>query len=283
MPISVANTLDGLLRRHFARTGEGRREVTQTIYFTNQDLAGKRGETVRARRYEAKPFGGFALNGNCAFVFEVKKEEPDQQFAKEWSLLSLAQIREKMASPAVRTELGGDQTARPLDRLVASQYERSHFVPKDSDGRLRITVDRNLSFWQIGPDGETAHLRSEPAQIVEIKYDNPDILLARNMSEFLTGFFDLHPQITVPKRSLALNFLKWGDKRKLPRLVKPEAVEIEAKFMVEAADPFRVLQSIKNKLREGQGGFFVSPEVPWTASKDEAVMYAASAIWLRWI
>lgn len=175
----------GLLRMHPAGFREiYRARVVNNLYLDTANLdaywdnlggIGRRSK-IRVRFY------GDAVPGPLRPQLELKHKR-DYLRLKEVTALSEVQgggeIVEPLLAAATDAQLPGRARSVLLNTrpVLLNHYRRRYFL--SADGRLRATVDWDLGFRQVYPDGRCGPLFTEHHAVFELKYELGDDDLAR--------------------------------------------------------------------------------------------------------
>lgn len=275
IPVSATGKFIDFLNSFLKRKQFSSGGITQTLYFLNKDLSNPQGNTLRARRYDAVSLETQPLRADMPFNLEVKRWSIGREKTRDKTTLSLpfGEIKEKLASSPIFPigKEGKLVSFDPVYPVIAVEYNRQHFVWGDF---LRLTLDQNIRYWDIhSQDNQASLLGAEPGVIVEVKY-GPQWLSSPLMMPFLENFFGFHPQVTVSKRSLALNLIRKIAKGNSPALAKIKNKELELKFNVLYGDVFLLLQRIKDLFRVQKEVYTIGNN-GWTISKNGVMLYVS--------
>jgi hypothetical protein len=228
--------------------------VTHTMYFLDDEHSLSMGTSFKARRYLTCFSDTLDLGKLQEVVYrcEVKKQVrlQDHEFREK---IDGGDLTLRNAESFMRAE--GGFHARPY---LAVEYHRVHFVKKEQQERIRVTVDTQAHFWffpfrqSMGiPVGDNA-----AAEVirVEIKFD-PNAAEEVGLGKFLEAIAAMGALPAISKKAEGLNFVKWWHDRKYapPGMVNELGeCEIEAKFSLEGFD-FDALLARLRMFAQGSG------------------------------
>ncbi|MBS3117321.1 VTC domain-containing protein [Candidatus Woesearchaeota archaeon] len=245
------------------------RPYTQTIYFNNDRFSLPFQTSLKLRRYSRSSLDSIRLSLDEQYIFEEKSSfykgkrflrqkrrdnlsgvEALQRF-NELSLSALLDCPPNIA--------GLFQNVR-LQPQVATQYHRRHFVLNGEDG-IRITVDKDLSYFSFDGGLEASKMAKEDIVIIELKLND---LAKRGDLERVLGELDREGALpTISKKCSSFNKLslrrRSGVADKLPLINEVPNQEYEVKFDVDRIDPSTMFLLLRHILEAKQGGFVISP------------------------
>jgi hypothetical protein len=230
--------------------------IVQTIYLGNEEQIVPWGISLKARRYLPDFSLLPNLDPNQPFLFERKEKSVECWLSREKKRgdSSLGEIISSASSDFSIT----------LEPYLLLEYRRRHFVPKE-DIPLRLTVDVGMRYWlTAGGNPQLMRIDQEISRI-EIKVAESHIN-HEIMGFILKLLFDLGAQPIISKKKEGLNLAKrLYDISHAQSFVKElDNLEIEAKLVLEEADPVSFFTKLKEWLGQGRAPLVLSSHYPNT-------------------
>lgn len=250
----VRKTLSHLMNRNIFP-----KPYNQTIYFNNTLHEVPFTYSIRARRYESRPFRSkFKLDASDKWIFEFKTTKSVNgrfiRYKRRAEELELHEILERVAKIK---RLGETAVPHALVPHSAASYTRSHFL-ENSRG-IRVTVDEDLRFYQFTEDLSGKILDKSDHAVVELKIPphRTNSELAAELQHILRKE-DAYQGVS--KKATTFNLI--ADRlRDLGKVYEPPRhdTEIEAKIALDSGDQ-DVFHEIRDDFLKGEvDGFKLSP------------------------
>lgn len=230
----------------------------QTLYFNNKLHEVPFTYSIRARRYESRPFRSkFKLDRSDKWIFEFKTTKSVNgrfiRYKRRAEELELQEILERVSKIK---RLGETSIPHKLVPHSAASYTRSHFL--ENNRGIRVTVDEDLRFYQFTEDLKGKILDKSDHAVVELK-----IPPHRTNSELATELQHILRKEDayqgISKKATTFNLI--ADRlRDLGKVYEPPRhdTEIEAKIALDSDDQ-DVFHEIRDDFLEGNvDGFKLS-------------------------
>ena len=216
-------------------------DFNHTVYFNHSEHEVPFEVSLKARRYDIKPFHGF-LRLDEEWIFEIKEDvllENSRMRRKERKNITLEEILRELAG---RDRIGDCFISTPLRPFAADSYRRMHYHVNNEEN-FRITLDDSPTYFFFENGLDSVIIGKEDYCRVELKIpqdwlNSPEFYLIKGT------LIELGAEPTISKKDMAYNFLSEYLRKKSAQNVPPSDTEIEAKLLLNRADQY-VFHQIK--------------------------------------
>jgi len=243
-----------LVRRVFSE-----KKVSRTIYFNNDDCPVPWGYSLKARQYFPDFSSVISISPNDIYKVEIKGRKEGNVRDKIQRNLPIGEAI-RFINEQLNTQMP-DIVLRPY---AADEYQRVHFISRENERMLRLTVDWNTRYAYFEEGSPEAIWTGNDDFIrVELKV-SPEYGGSEEHNKVLEVIAKYSAVPVISKRSRAFNLASVFLDKKGSRMKKEiHEREIEAKFLVHHPNPAILFLALKKHLQGGHP-YRVCPHYAYT-------------------